>query len=255
MELNFYSCGAGKPFIILHGLLGSSDNWQTLSKRFAEHFQVFAVDLRNHGKSPHDDVIDYPSMAADLDAFVSAHQLNEPILLGHSMGGKVGMQFAGTFPARLEKLIVADIAPKSYPDYHTEILDALGGLDLPKFSSRTEIDAALAPKIPEAPLRQFLLKNVTREANGPFQWKINLPAIRTNYPKITENVVIEKPFDRPTLFIRGENSDYITDEDEPVIRKNFPKAEIVTIQSAGHWLHAEKPDEFFRLTMDFCKKT
>ena len=255
MELNYYSCGAGKPFIILHGLLGSSDNWQTLSKRFAEHFRVFAVDLRNHGKSPHDALIDYLSMAADLDAFIGKHQLRNPILLGHSMGGKVAMQFAGTFPERLEKLIVADIAPKSYPDYHTQILDALGELDLGKFSSRSEIDSALAAKISEAPLRQFLLKNVTRDADGPFRWKINLPAIREHYPKITENVLIKHPFDRPTLFIRGEKSDYITDADEPAIRRSFPHAEIATIRGAGHWLHAEKPDEFFRLTMDFCEKT
>lgn len=255
MELNFYKCGAGKPFIILHGMLGSSDNWQTLSKRFAEHFRVFAVDLRNHGRSPHNDIIDYPSMAADLGDFISAQQLKDPILLGHSMGGKVAMQFAGTFPERVEKLIVADIAPKSYPDYHTHILGALGGLDLAKFSNRSEIDSALAAKIPEAPLRQFLLKNVTRDADGPFQWKINLPALRKHYPKITANVVIEKQFDRPTLFIRGEKSDYITDADEPVIRRNFPQAQFATIQGAGHWLHAEKPDEFFRLTINFCEKT
>ncbi|MBA4150725.1 MAG: alpha/beta fold hydrolase [Verrucomicrobia bacterium] len=251
MQLNYFTCGEGFPLIILHGLLGSSDNWQILSKRFAEHYQVFALDLRNHGASPHSDRFDYPSMADDLREFMDAQQIAEAIVLGHSMGGKTAMQFAADNPDRVRKLVVADIAPKAYPPHHTEILDALWTLDLPQFEDRTETDQALAADIPQAPLRSFLLKSVTRDETGEFTWKINLRTIREQYGNITVALDIRTPFVKPTLFIRGAKSDYILPGDEEAIRSSFPAAEFVVIEGAGHWLHAEKPQEFFSAVMEF----
>jgi esterase len=254
MELNYYSCGEGAPLIILHGLFGGSDNWQTLSKQFKEHFQIFAVDLRNHGNSPHSDAFDYPAMAEDLREFLEKHALTDALILGHSMGGKVAMQFATSNPERVRKLVVADIAPKDYPPHHEPILKAMLKLDLRKFAERAGIDAALAPDIPSAGLRQFLMKSVARSEEGGFKWKIHLRAIHDNYAKIAAAPALGHPFLKPTLFLRGEKSDYILPEDESTIRRFFPAAELKTIAGAGHWLHAEKPQEFFEITRDFLKQ-
>ena len=251
MQLNYNTFGAGFPLVILHGLLGSSDNWQSLAKQFSERFQVFTVDLRNHGASPHSPQFDYPSMAGDIQEFLDSHRLSEVHLLGHSMGGKVAMLFAASNPGRVRKLVIADIAPKAYPPHHTHLLDALWKLDLPSFPDRTSMDRALAADIPEAPLRAFFLKSVTRDAGGKFTWKINLKTIREQYSNIIEKPALPNPFPNPTLFIRGTQSDYILPEDEPEIRKDFPAAQFVSLEDAGHWLHAEKPHEFLQAAMDF----
>jgi esterase len=178
MQLNYYTCGEGFPLVILHGLFGSSDNWQTISKQLKPEFNIFAVDLRNHGNSPHLDPFDYQVMAEDVRDFVNSQQLREVFLLGHSMGGKVAMQFASRFPERVRKLIVADIAPKDYPPHHADTLAAMTEINLATFNSRSEIDEALAGKIPDAAIRQFLLKSVGRNDAGRFIWKINLAGIR-----------------------------------------------------------------------------
>jgi len=254
MQLNFYSCGEGFPLIVLHGLLGSSDNWQFLSKKFGEQYNVFALDLRNHGASPHDDVFDYSAMAEDLSEFMEARHISEAFLLGHSMGGKTAMQFATTWPHRVRKLIVADIAPKAYPPYHKHILDALWSLDLSAAKDRAELDKELALRLPEVPLRSFLLKNLMRHEDGKFTWKIDLETIREKYGNITAAPNITQSFTKPTLFIRGTASDYILPEDESDIRNYFPAAEFAIINGAGHWLHAEKPLEFLQHTMEFLEK-
>lgn len=251
MQLNFYTCGEGFPLIILHGLFGSSDNWQTMSKRFSEHFRVFALDQRNHGASPHNDVFDYQAMAEDVREFMDAHQLPEAIVLGHSMGGKSAMQFAATYPDRLRKLIVADIAPKDYPPHHTAILEAMATFYVAKCNSRTEIDKGLEPAIPETAVRQFLLKNVNRDSAGHFQWKIAVDIIRKNYGNILKSPEIKIPVQTPTLFLRGEKSHYIVPGDETGIQHHFPNSKIVTIPGADHWLHSEKPDQFFAAVMEF----
>lgn len=253
MELNYYTCGDGFPLIVLHGLLGSSDNWQTLSKKFSEHYKVFALDLRNHGASPHSDQFDYPSMVEDLREFLDAQGINRCHLLGHSMGGKTAMQFSADHPERVEKLVVADIGPKAYPPYHTDILDALWSLDLPQFESRSDTDEALAVNIPDSPLRSFLLKSVTRDKNGKFTWKINLKTIREQYANVTAALEIKAPFTKPTLFIRGEKSEYILPEDEEKIRLLFPTAQFAAIPDAGHWLHSQKPQEFFEIANSFLR--
>lgn len=253
MKLAYQSYGAGEPLVILHGLFGSRDNWHMLSRKIGEHYHVFAVDQRNHGNSPHDDRFDYPVMADDLRGFIEQHSLHSVNLLGHSMGGKTAMQFALNYPAYLARLIVADIAPRAYPPHHDEIFEAMCALDLTALQTRQEMDQALATHISDKAIRQFIMKNVARDENGAFRWKLNLDAIQQNYDAIAAQVEGGAPFHKPTLFVRGEHSDYVADDDEPQIRALFPEAQIVTLAGAGHWLHAEKPAEFLQIVQDFLE--
>jgi esterase len=253
MQLNYQRYGQGAPLIILHGLFGSLNNWNTLSKRLGEHYQVFAVDQRNHGASPHSEQSSYPLMAEDLRAFMQEQQLDSAHLLGHSMGGKTAMQFALSYPEQVEKLIVVDIAPNAYPPHHDMILDALCGLDLSQHSSRAALDQALAHTIDSRPVRQFLLTNVTRDDAGRFTWKMNLDGIKQSYDRIIGAIEQHGRFDKPALFVRGETSDYIQDSDQPAIEALFPQAQILTIAGSGHWVHAEAPEDFLAVVLDFLR--
>ena len=252
IPLAYRSHGAGPPLIILHGLLGSGDNWQTLSRRaFAEHFHVFTVDQRNHGQSPHSAVFDYPTMVEDLAAFMDAHGLSHVHLLGHSMGGKTAMHFALTHPERTGSLTVVDIAPKIYPPTHTAIFDALRALDLNAHRTRAAIDAVLRPQIPTDSVRNFLLKNLRRDGDGGYTWKANIESIHRNYTHLSGSLEADGLYEGPTLFVRGGASDYVADEDTELIVSFFPDAEIVTIDGAGHWVHAEKPQAFAEVMLEF----
>lgn len=253
MQLNFQTFGTGFPLLILHGLFGSSDNWHTISRRLGREFQVFAVDLRNHGRSPHSVIMDYEVMAGDIAEFLQAHRLPQAHVLGHSLGGKVAMRFALRHPDQVARLIVADMAPRAYPPSHLPIFEALRSLDLASFHNRNEMDAALVSAIPEPSVRQFLLKNVTRTDTGAFGWKLNLPAIEANYPKLLQAIDDDAPFPGPVLFIRGGQSDYIQDTDHASILRLFPQASFKTLPNAGHWIHAEAPEEFFQLVTGFFK--
>ena len=253
MHLNFQVQGEGFPLLIIHGFLGSSDNWRTPRKRLGDSYKVYSLDLRNHGDSPHSDIMNYPIMAEDLLEFVDEHNIFEAHLLGHSMGGKVAMQFATAYPERVKKLIVVDIATKAYSPSHPPLLVALRNIYLQAFQSFGQIDAALASSIRDAGVRQFLLKNLARDPNKRFHWKIDLDAIIKNYDELTKSIVVKHRFDKRTCFIRGGRSNYIQDEDLPFIKKMFPQAEIVTISSAGHWVHADAPEEFLKIVTDFLK--
>lgn len=254
MHLFFQSYGQGPPLIILHGLLGASGNWHTLNSRvFAQHFEVFALDQRNHGRSPHSPVFDYPTLAADVRDFMDQQGIIQAHLLGHSMGGKTAMQFALTCPDRLQKLIVVDIAPRAYAPRHTVIFDALRSLDLTRLGSRKEIDDALATTIPEAAVRQFLMKNLERDGQGAYRWKMNLDALYQNYDQISRGLAHEGSYEGPTLFVRGGRSDYIQDTDRDTILHHFPKAEHITIPEAGHWVHAEAPGPFADAVLSFLR--
>jgi len=250
MELFFRELGQGEPVIILHGLFGFSDNWQTIAKALADHHLVVTPDLRNHGRSPHVLTHTYTEMAEDLSVFMDAHWMFHATLIGHSMGGKVAMQLALTHPDKVERLVVVDMAPGQADDNHSGIFEALMGLDLSKMTDRNDIEAYLTPSIPELGTRQFLLKNITRNADGTFAWKMNLPVLWKHFNDILAPVKGE-PFDKPVLFIRGSRSDYIKNEDWPLIQKLFPKAELVTIEGAGHWVHAEKPAELLEVIRNF----
>jgi pimeloyl-ACP methyl ester carboxylesterase len=253
MQLHFQSYGQGPPLIILHGLFGSLENWHSISLNLAADFQVFAVDQRNHGRSPHTPEMSYPLMAEDLKELVANQQIEAVNVLGHSMGGKTAMLFALTYPELVQKLIILDIAPRAYSDHHREILNALTLLDLTSLKSRAEMESQLAPSIPDLAVRRFLLKNVKRDQAGAFYWQMNLPAIEANYARLSEAVSNHGPFEKPTLFIRGECSNYIRDQDLHVIDKLFPQVEHCKITGAGHWVHAEAPEAFLRKVREFLK--
>ena len=253
MQLHFKKNGSGRAVILLHGLFGSADNWHRIALRLAEKFQVIAVDQRNHGQSPHSAEMNYSLMAADVDELMAAQGIESAQVIGHSMGGKTAMQFALQFPRRVEKLIVADMAPRQYLPAHEKIFAVQLALDLKSFSTRQEIEDALAPEISNLVLRRFLLKNLGRDAAAQFFWKINLRGIAANYSRLREPVSAALPFTNPTLFIRGGQSDYLKPEDEMLICELFPQSKIQTIAAASHWVHADQPEEFLRLVFNFLE--
>lgn len=251
MQLHFTESGAGQAVILLHGLFGSSDNWQPIARQLAERHQVFALDHRNHGRSPHSAEMDYPLMAADVDRFMGRRGLASALVIGHSMGGKTAMQLALHFPQRVRKLVVGDMAPRAYAPAHDQIFAALLALDLARFATRAQVDAALAPEIPNPVLRRFLLKNLGYSPENRLSWKINLQDIAQNYWRLREPVAGAGPYPGPVLFLRAGKSRFMLPEDEPLIREWFPAAEIQTLAEASHWLHADQPEEFLRLVLDF----
>ena len=246
MELFFRETGQGQPIILLHGIFGSSDNWLTQARMLSSRYHTYAVDLRNHGQSPHDDVFDYPSMADDILEFTETHKLQDPVLMGHSMGGKVAMNFALAHPEQIKRLIVVDIAPKSYNMRHYTILEGLQAIPIDTITTRDEADAALAAFVEEPDVRQFLLKNIQRKPEGGFKWKLNLPVIADNIENIGVDLQFDGKFEKPTLFIRGARSNYVKDEDLTRIREVFPSSKVETLET-GHWVPAEKPKEFVAL--------
>ncbi len=246
--------GSGTPLIVLHGFLGMSDNWKTLGKQYAtQGFEVHLVDQRNHGRSFWSDVFDYPTMAQDLLRYMDSKNLAKAVILGHSMGGKTAMQFACTKPERVSKLLVADIAPRPYPPHHDYILEALEALPLTQLKSRTEADAALAHNLDNWGIRQFLLKNLYRKSPGEFGLRFNLGVLKTKMREIGEPLPEAMLYEGPTLFLRGGASGYITDQDLSLIRHHFPQAKLITLDGAGHWLHAEQPQAFFESSLGFMK--
>jgi pimeloyl-ACP methyl ester carboxylesterase len=251
MPLHFKQLGQGEPLVLLHGLFGSGDNWFGVAPKLAEKFHVFAPDLRNHGHSPHHAEMDYPLMAADVEKFFAAQKIESAHVIGHSMGGKVAMQFALDFPERVKKLVVVDMAPRAYTRKHDKIFAALLAVDLNAFQTRQKIEDALAPEIPSLNLRRFLLKNLGCDEHGKFIWKMNLRGVAENYSRLGEVLSLQNQFDKPALFIRGGESDYVNPADEVEIRRLFPLAQIQTIASANHWVHADAPEDFVRLVLDF----
>lgn len=254
MELAFRTYGEGQPLIILHGLFGQSDNWNSLARKFAEQgLKVFTVDLRNHGLSPHSHLWNYEVMAEDVYELINRYHLQNCILLGHSMGGKTAMYVAQMFPEVLSKLIVADIAPKAYPPHHNEVLKALNSVNFENISTRKEAEAQLNEYIKDFGVKQFLLKNIYWEdsAEKKMNWRFNLPVISENYnmilaevPEITSLI--------PTLFLRGSKSNYIDPQtDIACIERRFPNYTLETIENSGHWIHAEQPEAFFKAVMQF----
>ena len=259
MLLHYLAQGdpAAAPLVILHGLFGTLDNWQTLARRWAEEagLHVVSVDLRNHGRSFHAPEHNYALLAQDVLALLD-HLALDPArltLLGHSMGGKVAMHLALHHPARLAQLIVLDIAPRfSNMEHQDDIIAGLQAVDLGAIQNRQQAEAALLPRIPQLGVRQFLLKNLYRREDNSFAWRINLPALVANLAAVGAEITASQPFLKPTLFIRGGKSDYITPSDKlHGIPALFPNSQVATVPDAGHWVHAEKPDEVFGLVRNF----
>jgi esterase len=255
MELHYrqYS-DSGKPLLILHGLFGNLKNWNWHARELARDFRVYALDLRNHGESPHSAAMDYRVMAEDVLEFIDNRELSEVSILGHSMGGKVAMQLALNYPHRVSRLLVVDIAPTAYGEErgdHEEVFEGLLSIDLSSLQSRTEAETLLTPRVTEPAVRQFLVSNLVRDEHGRYEWRFNLPALYENYGRLREGVSGSQVFDRPVLFIKGAMSNYLIDEDRSTIERLFPAARLKTVMGAGHWLHAEKPQVFYKLARDF----
>jgi esterase len=244
--------GTGTPLIILHGYLGMSDNWKTLGNKYAEKFEVHLIDQRNHGRSFHSNEFSYDLMVDDLKKYIDFHKLDKCILLGHSMGGKTAMQFALNYPDFVEKLIVADIANKTYPPHHQYILKALSEVDFKIHKNRKEIEQILSTFIDEAGVIQFLMKNIYRKEKTELAYRFNVDVLREKYNEVVTTFKSNSTFKKPTLFLKGSKSNYIMKEDLVTIQENFPNAKIIDIKNAGHWLHAEQPQDFFYETMKFC---
>lgn len=250
-KLNYKKQGEGQPVVIMHGLLGMLDNWQTFARKLAEEYEVYTLDLRNHGKSFHHPEMDYPIMAEDLAMFMDEHQLNSASVLGHSMGGKVAMQFAHHHPERVDKLIVADISPQRYTGGHQEIFDALMSVEPEKAEERSEIEEHLFSRIKNKAIVLFLMKNLSRSKEGGFRWKPNLPAIVDNYQHILNEIESDEQFQGKTLFLKGGKSGYITADSQKLIDHLFPQNYLKEIPKAGHWIHAEAPSETLKQVREF----
>jgi pimeloyl-ACP methyl ester carboxylesterase len=240
----------GPPVVILHGLLGSSDNWHPIAKRLGETHRVLVPDLRNHGRSGHRDDASLTAMADDVPALLDKHGLSHAVLLGHSLGGRIAMQAATRWPSRVSALVVVDMSLREYAPHHLPTLDAMAALPVATFQRRAEADAALAEALPNPAERQLILKCLT---NGPegLRWRINLPAIRAAYPGYLGSTALVGTFDGPALFIAGGRSDYLVGTDHVAIREHFSQARFSTVKAAGHWVHADAPEPFLDLVESF----
>jgi len=253
MKLFIRRFGQGFPVIILHGLLGLSDNWVSFGRRMAADFDVIIPDLRNHGQSPHSSVFDYPSLVEDLIEMIDELNQVEFFLIGHSLGGKIAMQYAFNHPERLKKLIVVDISLRKYTanTKQQELIDAMLAVNFSGVHSRLDIEQQLKQTVKSAKLRQFLMKNAVWSNKDHLAWRINLSSVNENLPLIFEGVIPGKKYEKPVLFIRGGLSDYISDNDLCGIYDCFPAASVKTIEKVTHWVHADAPDEFYHLVRDF----
>lgn len=258
LRLNYrqYS-DSGSPLLVLHGLFGSLSNWGWHCKQLADSYAVYGVDLRNHGDSPHAPAMDYPLMARDVVRFLEDLDIPSCAIVGHSMGGKVAMQLALTEPQLLHKLVVVDIAPVHYTssaDGHLAVLDGMARLDFGLVETRRDAEAFLSDYIKAEETRQFVLTNLVRGEDKRYRWRLNLEAITANYDRLREKPGPGKPFDKPTLFIKGALSNYIQAEHEQEILESFPRARVKVIMETGHWVHAEKPQAVQKILRDFLQE-
>jgi esterase len=256
LKLNYKQISQeGQPMVILHGVFGSLDNWATVSKAIADAgYAVYLVDQRNHGRSPHSDEFTYEAMAADLAEFIEDHALAKPILVGHSMGGKTVMQYAQAYPGTYDKLVIVDIGPKSYPPHHDSLIEGLSALPLDKIEDRQHADTLFSAYESNLGVRQFLLKNLYRTDGGGYGWRFNLPVLAELQANVGQEITKQRSVTEPALFMRGALSGYVKDQDWEEIQAMFSNAELVTIQKAGHWVHAEQPKLFVETLVKFLSE-
>lgn len=250
--LNHKTYGSGPDLVILHGLFGMLDNWSTLARRWAENYTVTLVDLRNHGRSFHAEEMTYDLMAEDVATLLEEQGIDACYLMGHSMGGKVAMQTALTYPDLVKKLIVVDITPRQYRPGHNDVFAALEAFDPTAVADRKEAARLMDQFMPIPAVQLFLLKNLARGPAGGYRWRMNLPAIKAAYPGLIGPVGnMGDEYDGPALFIRGDRSGYVQDDDMELIKILFPGATLATVEGAGHWVHAERPEELSGLITGF----
>lgn len=249
-NLNFKSYGKGEPVIILHGLFGMLDNWKTFGRLLSEDYEVFLIDQRNHGNSPHADKHNYRAMAGDINEWMQAQDLSEAHLIGHSMGGKTAMTFALSYPEKTKSLISVDMGVKKYPRGHDKYFEAMRSLDIDAIESRSEADEHLRKLIPDKGIRLFIMKSIHRRKDGSYEWKFNLEQLYRDYPEILQALKSDKKYTGNTLFIGGTNSGYLKEGDLDEIRPMFPEARLEMIE-AGHWIHVEKPQELLKIVRNF----
>jgi len=253
MKLFFRHMGKGNPVVILHGLLGLSDNWVTFGRQLASDFEVFIPDLRNHGQSPHDPVFNFTVLVEDLHELIEDQGLKKVNLIGHSLGGKTAMFFALEYPDLLDKLVVVDIALRKYsPNLeHQMLIDAMMEVDFSSAHSRSDVDRQFEQNVHSLKLRQFLLKNIYWKDKETLGWRVNLPVLKESLPRMLEGITTDKKFLNPVLLVRGGLSDYVTDADLPAMVKQFPRTSVKTLANASHWVHADAPGEFYSLVHEF----
>jgi pimeloyl-ACP methyl ester carboxylesterase len=257
MKLNFRTYGEGKPMLILHGIFGISDNWVTFGKRVAElGYKVYILDQRNHGKSPHHDVFNYYALTEDLVEFAEQQKIEKPIILGHSMGGKVAMRYTLENPEDVRALIIVDTSMRTYVSHthHRALIDAMKSVDFDKIESRGDVEDHLSKQISSKRIVQFLIKNLFWKEKDRLDWRINLEAIDLNLDAMYDGVFYSTIFKKPALFVRGGQSNYIIEEDIPDIKKNFPNMDLATIDEGTHWVHADDPEAFYKHVSDFLEK-
>ncbi len=256
MKLFYREFGTGQPVVILHGLFGQSDNWVTVGRRIADQFHVYIPDLRNHGQSPHTPVHSFPAMADDLADFIEEHEIENPVLIGHSMGGKVAMTYALENPDKVKKLAIIDISPRRYPERvtHTQVISQMLSIDLEKMRTRTEVEKILDSQITDKRVQMFILKNLYYKLHGKLAWRLNLDAINQSMDQLFDSVSSTNQYAGPVLFIRGGKSDYVPDSDLALILSMFPQAQIKTISGASHWVHADAPEELCFLLSSFLER-
>jgi len=250
-KLNSWHAGSGPPVVLIHGLLASLSGWLAVARRLASGFSVYAVDLRNHGNSFHSMEFNYPVMAADLKRFLDGQGLARVHLVGHSLGGKVAMQFAADFPRHLSRLVVVDMTPRRYPPVLDELIVAVACLDPGRYADRTAAVAALETQIPCLTTRRFLAKNLVRGPDGRLRWRIGLAGIDANRREIYRQLDLQRPILHPSLFVVGENSDYVAPSDHALIRRVFLDSRIAVIEGAGHFVHVDAPGAFCTLVGEF----
>jgi pimeloyl-ACP methyl ester carboxylesterase len=251
INLHNKKTGQGPALIILHGLFGSLDNWQSIVRLLSTDFTVYSLDLRNHGKSPHTTTFSFESMALDVFQFIEKHQLQAPDLIGHSMGGKVVLKMLSMQAQKLGRAMILDISPKVYNRGHDSIFKALFKIKLEALQRRDEADLILQSEISDLVVRQFLLKNLDRQSTGGFNWKFNLKSLFENYHHILEEIKFNQIISNEVCFVKGEHSNYIEAEEMEELKKTFIHGQLIEIKDAGHWIHADQPMKLLEVIKTF----
>lgn len=253
MKLHFRKTGSGTPLVVLHGVFGSSDNLFTVCRAIGEAgFEVYMLDARNHGQSEWDESFSYEEMAKDLDQFLVEQGLDKPLLLGHSMGGKTVLYYSQQY-TNFSGLVLVDIAARGYKRHHEHIIAGLQAIDPRAIASRKEAEEIFSQYVSDAGERQFLLKNLYRPEEGGFAWRINVPVLAENAGEVVASIALERTVEEPLLLMRGGDSKYVRDEDFEAIKAFYPRAELVTVPGANHWVHATQPQAFVTETLRFLQ--